>query len=548
MFTGDLKASEGVAILGRVSAVAAAGTYLNSIPGHYLILDPQLRIVDATDAYLRATMTEREEIVGRGLFEVFPDSSGDADANGEDDLRDSLARVIRTHCPDSLVVQKHGMRAPADPGGDLESRHLNLVNTPVIAADGTLSHIVHQAVDVTGFVNFRAEAEEQRQSIQELRSKLESTRAANEAKNMFLSRMSHELRSPLNAVIGYSELLQLDGTPGTEDMHAAESIFRAGAHLLELINEVLDITRVESGNLSMSIEPVSTEAAIQSAVELMTPFADGAGIALDLPEKPCSIYVKADPQRLVQVLVNLLSNAIKYNRPNGRVSVGVTEPSAGYARLIVSDTGIGIAEHNLRRLFQPFERLGAEATGIEGTGLGLSLTRALVWEMGGRIDVESEVGKGSRFSVELASIEPALLGGMEGDDSAALSVVEYPKQRTLLYIEDTAANVKLVERILQRRPRVNLIAATVGALGIEIARERAPDMVLLDLHLPDVSGSEVLARLKADELTRDTPVVVLSADATDHQRSEVLALGASAYLMKPIRIAELLRAVDEILA
>ncbi|MGH2959425.1 MAG: ATP-binding protein [Solirubrobacterales bacterium] len=564
MFSEDAKPDDRVGNSDQRSGDSGA-SFFDSIPGLYLILDPELRILDATDAYLSATMTERTEIVGRDLFEVFPDNPGDTGATGENNLRSSLDRVVRTRRPDSMAVQKYDVRAPPDQGGEFESRYWSPVNTPVLAPNGDLSHIVHQVEDVTGFVNYRAESEERRHDNEELRGALESMqteilrrseelhdsnvqlRAASEAKNMFLSRMSHELRSPLTAVIGYSELLQLDGIPESDEMQAADAIFRAGAHLLELINEVLDITRVESGYMTMSIEPVAIENALQSAIELMTPLANSAGITLDLPKSPSALYAKADPQRLTQVLVNLLSNAIKYNRPHGRVSIEVTQPMPDRAHLTVSDTGAGIDEDGLAKLFQPFERLGAEATEIEGTGLGLSLTRGLVEEMGGSIEVESELGVGTRFIVELTSVEPALISHVEEDDSGTLSVIEYPDARTLLYVEDTAANIRLVERILERRPQVTVLSAMVGTMGVELAREHAPDMVLLDLHLPDVNGSEVLARLKADPATRDTPVVVLSADATNRQRSEVLALGAASYLTKPIRVAELLRAVDEII-
>lgn len=544
---------------------ARGASFFESVPGLYLILDPDLRILDATDSYLAATMTERDEIVGRHLFDVFPDNPSDASASGESNLRSSIERVLRTLKPDSMAVQKYDVRARPELGGEFETRYWSPVNTPVFAPDGSLSHIVHQVEDVTGFVKFQAESEEQRQDNQELRGALQSMqaeilrrseelhesniqlRAASDAKNMFLGRMSHELRSPLTAVIGYSELLQLDADLASEDMQAAESIFRAGGHLLDLINDVLDITRVESGHMTMSIEPVALENAIQSSIELMKPLASSAGITLSLPDRPSALYVKADPQRLTQVIVNLISNAIKYNRPNGQVLLEVTEPSPDTVRLAVSDTGAGIDEHGLAKLFQPFERLGAEATEIEGTGLGLSLTRGLVEEVGGQIHVESEVGVGSTFSVDLKMVEPALLSELESEGPSGLSVVEYPEPRTVLYVEDTAVNIRLVERILRRRPQISVISAMVGMAGLELARQHAPDMVLMDLHLPDVNGSEVLARLKADPATRDTPVVVLSADATNRQRAEVLALGATSYLTKPIRVAELLRAVDETL-
>ncbi|MBJ7353776.1 MAG: response regulator [Thermoleophilaceae bacterium] len=547
------------------SALHGRGYFFETLPGLYLLVDPDLKILDATDAYLAATMTRRDEIVGRGLFDVFPENPDDAGATGENNLRRSMERVKRTLKPDSMAVQKYDVRTPAEDGGQYETRYWSPINTPVVGEDGTLSHIVLQVEDVTDFVDFRAESDEQRVDNRQLRGEVESMqaeilrrsaelheanvrlRAANEAKNLFLGRMSHELRSPLTAVIGYSELLELDAAPGSEEMESAGAIFRAGAHLLELINEVLDISQVESGQMTMSIEPTALDNALVSAVELMRPFAAGHGITLDLPERPSALYVKADPQRLTQVIVNLVSNAIKYNAPHGRVKIRVTESSEKRACISIADTGHGIPVESLVKLFEPFERLGAEATEIQGTGLGLSLSRSLLERMGGTIHVESKVGVGSTFSVELTKVEPQLLEDTEVAKAPELSMLEYPEPRKLLYIEDTAANLRLVERVLERRPQVTVLPAMLGGLGVDLAREHKPDLILLDLHLPDVNGTEVLARLKADPSTEEIPVVILSADATSRQNAEVLALGADSYLTKPIRIADLLSTVDSYL-
>jgi signal transduction histidine kinase len=539
--------------------------FFESVPDLYLLLDADLRILDATDAYLDATMTTRDSIVGRKLFDVFPDNPDDVGATGESNLNSSLERVIKTLKPDAMAIQKYDVKAPPESGGEFETRYWSPVNTPVLQTDGRLSHIVHRVEDVTAFVTFRAESDEQKADNLQLRGDLEAMqadilrrseelhdanvllRAASDAKNMFLSRMSHELRSPLTAVIGYSELLTLDSVPGDDVKQGAEAIFRAGTHLLELINQVLDISQVESGHMTFSLEPVPLENSVQAAREFLAPFAKAREISLTTSEAPTALYVKADAQRLTQVLTNLVSNAIKYNRVGGRVSIDVGEPHADRVRIAVTDTGPGISEEGLSKLFRPFERLGAESTEVEGTGLGLSLSRALVEQMEGKIGVESETGTGSTFWVELSTVEPRLVSDAEAERADALAVVEYSAPKVVLYVEDTAANVRLVEQILSRRPQVSLISATLGILGLELAREHLPDLILLDLHLPDVNGSEVLARLKADDATRETPVAILSADATKRQNDEVLALGAATYLTKPIRIADLLRAVDQFL-
>lgn len=520
-----------------------------SAPGLYLILDPALRIVAVTDAYLAATLTSRDEIVGRELFDVFPDNPDDDSATGVDNLRASLERAIATRQPDAMAVQEYSVR---DPSGNFESRYWSPVNTPVLDAGGALSHIVHQVEDVTEYVNHRAESEEELSAMQaeilrrsaELQESNSQLRKASDAKNEFLSRMSHELRSPLTAVIGYSELLTIDSDPGSDAFQSAEAILRAGRHLLAMINEVLDISRIESGHMTMSVEPTSLSSVLAETMELMRPLAESRGIDLQLaPDSPAE-YVMADHQRLRQVLINIINNAIKYNFEKGVVSVAIDRAPEGLISIEISDSGPGIARGDLDKLFEPFERLGAESTDVEGTGLGLALSRSLVEQMGGKIEVVSEIGKGAWFLIELEPSEPALMSASEAEEAPELEVVEYPTRKKLIYIEDTAANQRLVERVLGRRPKVDVISAMLGGIGFDLAVEHAPDLILLDLHLPDQNGAQVLSRLKAEPTTESIPVVILSADATYRQADEVIALGADAYLTKPIRLAELLQTVD----
>ena len=354
--------------------------------------------------------------------------------------------------------------------------------------------------------------------------------------------MSHELRTPLNAVLGFGQLLQLDGLrPDQQD--SVDHIVRAGAHLLELIDEVLDISRVEAGHLRLSLEPVSVEEVVADALGMVRPLAAARGVALSEVVPGGDHHVRADRQRLRQVLVNLLANAVKYNRDDGEVTVRC-EPAGGSLRLVVDDTGIGLSPHDQARLFQPFERLGAEHTDVEGTGLGLALTKQLVEVMGGAIGVTSEVGVGSSFWVEL----PLTEAPSETAASPVLPSAARPPSadvaRTVLYVEDNLSNVKLVERVVARRPEVDFMVAMHGSLAIELAREHRPSLILLDLHLPDMSGEEVLRRLRADARTADTPVVVLSADATSGQVERLRASGAADYLTKPFDIPRLLAVID----
>jgi signal transduction histidine kinase/CheY-like chemotaxis protein len=520
-------------------------------PGLYLVLDPELQIVAASDAYLEATMTRRDQIVGRGLFDVFPDNPDDPEATGVSNLSASLERVRRHQVADTMAVQKYDIQRPESEGGGFEERYWSPKNMPVLGEDGELSYIIHRVRDVTEFVRLTERGTEQEAEIylrgQELQRLNKELEKANEAKNEFLSRMSHELRTPLTAIMGFSELFALADLDQKKREWAA-TIVRAGKHLLQLVDEVLDISRIEAGELPLSVEPVAITALLDDAIELVQPMADGRGITINQPKvSDRSGYVRADNQRLKQVLINLLSNAVKYNREGGEVNISVEAAASDRMRIAVTDTGPGIEAESMGKLFTPFERLNAAAD-VQGTGLGLALSRSLVEAMGGILDVESTPGEGSTFTVELARGEPAAVAAIDGDRRELVAARLYDGERRLLYIEDTVANVRLVEEILEARPSVKVLPAGMGCLGLDLALDHRPDLILLDLHLPDVGGEQVLAWLRADERTREIPVVILSADATERSRGPLLEDGASAYLTKPIGVRELLGVVDEYLA
>jgi signal transduction histidine kinase/DNA-binding NarL/FixJ family response regulator len=366
--------------------------------------------------------------------------------------------------------------------------------------------------------------------------------AANQAKSDFLSRMSHELRTPLNAVIGFAQLLEMDDLTVTQ-RDSVHQIVRGGEHLLDLINEVLDIARIETGRLRLSLEPVRLDDVVHEVVDLVRPLAVARGIAIPYKvPQTCGCHVYGDRQRLKQVLLNLIGNAVKYNRDHGRVDVDCEPVSDGRVRVRVADTGPGIAPEKLEMVFTPFERLDAETTGIEGTGLGLALARGLVDAMGGELGVESTVGVGSTFWVDLA-LTSAPVELAEAADSPP-APPEPARVSTVLYIEDNLSNVRLVERILAHRPHIRPIVAMQGQMGIELAQRHHPDLVLLDLNLPDMDGEEVLARLKAEPGCSDIPVVVVSADATARQIARLRASGASDYLTKPLDVARFLQVLD----
>jgi signal transduction histidine kinase/CheY-like chemotaxis protein len=532
-----------------------------SAPGSFLVLDPDLVIVAVSDAYLRATMTSREQILGRGLFEVFPDNPDDPQATGEGNLRASLDRVCRDRVPDTMAVQQYDIRRPQAAGGGFEVRHWSPLNTPVLGPDGELAYIVHRVTDVTEFVQLKQQQQLTTSSLQQDNARMEAEvlqrskelqeanrrlRAADLAKSEYLSRMSHELRTPLNAILGFAQLLEMDELR-EDQQESLGYILSAARHLLALINEVLDIAAIEAGRLSLSLEPIWVADVVSETVSLIRPLADQQGILLVSPTRTCLAHVLGDHQRLKQILLNLLSNAVKYNRPAGSVHLTCEDVANERLRVKVADTGPGIPPEALERLFVPFERLGSEHSAIEGTGLGLPLSKRLAEAMGGALELATDP-QGSTFWVELPLVEaPASAGA--GQATVRLPEPERSEQSgpdlTVLYIEDNVSNLQLVERVMQRRG-IALISAMRPQLGLDLASEHRPDLILLDLHLPDMPGQEVFRRLQANAKTADIPVVVLSADARPTLITRMLDQGVRAFLTKPLDVKQLLELIDTI--
>jgi PAS domain S-box-containing protein len=390
----------------------------------------------------------------------------------------------------------------------------------------------------------------QRQRAEDsVRQAREQAEAANRTKSEFLSRMSHELRTPLNAILGFTQLLELD-EPSESQAESIAHITRAGKHLLSLINEVLDIARIESGRLALESEPVAIASFLRDVMELVRPLAARHQIEISLDRSSAQFpgHVLADRQRLKQVMLNLLSNAVKYNRRGGSVTIRAAIDGSN-VRISVADTGIGIASEKIGRLFLPFERLGAEATDIEGTGIGLALSRGIVEALGGNLTAESIEGKGSVFSFTLPRTEEPAQQAAAPPTSAQVTPAAQPAAgtapSTLLYIEDQDLNLRLVERILNPHRQYRLLTAMQGGIGLDLAREHAPDLILLDLNLPDMSGDEVLRRLKSDPAVRHIPVLMVSADAMNERIEQLMQLGATGYLTKPYKVAEFLRVIAE---
>ncbi|MET0356396.1 MAG: PAS domain S-box protein [Cellvibrio sp.] len=420
--------------------------------------------------------------------------------------------------------------------------------TPLHDASGKLIGGINMMIDVT---------ERKRLDKVLLENNIELKKAknladkANLAKSDFLSNMSHELRTPLSAILGFAQLLASSKTPPSPaQKRSIDQILHAGWYLLDLINEILDLTLIESGKLSFSIEQVSLSALLDECYTMIEPQALKRNVTMDFSKPEQEVWVKADHTRLKQVLINLLSNAVKYNRIYGKVTVTFNEETEGRIRLFVEDTGEGLTPEKISQLFQPFNRLGKENSAVEGTGIGLVMTKRLIELMGGEIDVKSVVGQGTVFSIELDLFKQNQIEDNNDSErnSAALKV---PKSigntQTLLYIEDNPANLMLVEDIIESRTDLKLLSARDGYTGIEIARNTLPDLILMDINLPGINGTDALKILAKDPLTSHIPVIALSANAIPRDIEKGLASGFFRYLTKPIKIHEFIETLEQAL-
>jgi signal transduction histidine kinase/ActR/RegA family two-component response regulator len=364
---------------------------------------------------------------------------------------------------------------------------------------------------------------------------------AHAARGQFLAAMNHELRTPLNSIIGFAQLLEMQGV-SDDQRESLRPILRSGRQLMALVNELLEIAKIETDRLELSPEPVLIRELVAEVVDLMRPAAAHRNVALAAegvagPDR----FVKADRFRLKQVLLNLVSNAVKFNVGGGRATVTLSTPAAGRVRLSVADTGPGLRPSDLARIFIPFDRLDAGRQGIEGTGLGLPLAKGLITHMGGAIGVDSTSGSGSTFRIELDETSAP------GTHSATRPVAAHAAvgKAVVLQIDDNVANTDLIEHVLSKRPGIEVMTALQGRLGVELARDHRPSVILLDLNLPDLHGLQVLRALSTDGATADIPVIVISADVTPGLQARALALGARGVLEKPIDIPKFLDLVDD---
>ena len=410
--------------------------------------------------------------------------------------------------------------------------------------DGKLQGVFAAARDIT-------ESKRLDRVLQDKNTELENAKyvaeKANLAKSDFLSSMSHELRSPLNAILGFAQLMEsASPLPTHSQKSSIDQILQAGWYLLELINEILDLALIESGRLSLSLEPMSLSEVLLDCKAMIEPQAQKSGIRMSFPRLDQLYFVYADRTRVKQVLINLLSNAIKYNRVGGTVEVTCSANAAERIRISVKDTGNGLSPEKLAQLFQPFNRLGQEASAEEGTGIGLVVSKRLVELMGGEIGAASTVGVGSMFWFELnLAVSPQLIADMDESTAAAHVQGRHGAElRTLLYVEDNQANMNLVEQLMERRPDMRLLSAGDGASGIKLARIHLPDVILMDINLPGISGIQALKILREDPVTAHIPVIAISANAMPHDIKKGLEAGFCRYLTKPIRVNEFMAALD----
>ncbi len=482
------------------------------------------RYFDVNDSFIKTLGYTRDEIIGK--------------------TADELAIFVDTHA--LYAINENLKRNIPVREVELEIRTKSgKIITNLFSAD--YIHIGSELCLLTVMLDIT----ERKQAEEEIQSARTEAEQANLAKSEFLSRMSHELRTPMNSILGFAQLLDLG------DLNAAQKkgvyyILNSGKHLLNLINEVLDISRIEAGRLSLSLEPISIQSVIKEMMEIVQPNARLRNLKTELQHSPeGELFVQADRQRLKQVLLNLINNAIKYNREGGSLTISsqvqyTNVPEISWVRISITDTGMGIRQDDLGRLFHPFERIGAEKTETEGTGLGLTVVKKLMDAMGGMVGVKSSHGEGSTFWIELQLVDGHKNITEQINDPSTPKLSGSERSGTILYIEDNISNSELVRGIIEsHRPSIHLITNIYGKLAVKSAIDNSPDLILLDLDLPDIHGSEVLANIQANEKTNAIPVIIVSADVMPQQIEKLMKAGAKKYLSKPIDVMAFLQSIDE---
>ncbi|MBT3921414.1 MAG: response regulator [Nitrospina sp.] len=495
-----------------------------------------------------------KKIIGEKITQFFPHF-------GEPPYPDRLENIFQNGPPVIFSSQLHKHVIPC-PLQDGSLRILHTIVTSYKAPEEvtpyalfTIQDVTNQTFQIREYNSLHKKLKEEIQQRKEAENKIlkakQEAEKANRAKSTFLSQMSHEFRTPLNSILGFTQLLQRDfkSPLNSQQSKNLERVAAAGKHLLGLINEVLDLATIEAGKTNFTPEPVHIQAVLQEVVSLSQPSTKTNKIFLNIEgTQQSDIFIEADYLRIRQVFFNLISNAIKFNKPQGSVYVRFANTGNGKIRIYVEDTGVGISEEDLPRLFNPFERFGTGSTFVEGTGIGLTICRNLVESMGGQIKVVSALGKGSTFTLEFP-----VLNNQRGEVPAkGLSVAPGKelslKEKRILYIEDIDTNIELVRQILLDRPNYQLIHSLSASRGIEIALNETPDLILMDINMPEMDGLTAFNKLAEKPETKSIPVIAVSADAMGTDIEKALNIGFRSYITKPINVDKFLETIDSLLA
>lgn len=521
LVTRDVTAEE-TAAQATQAAQARMRALLDAFPGFMCACDEHHRYTYVNERLARVFGRPAQQIIGQLASDVL----------GEQRFLLNLPEVERAWRGEPSVAER---QYPSPDGRDRLALEVHYVAGPTLP-DGRRSYYVF-GIDIT----------DRKLAQEALTTAKDDAERANRAKSRFMSLMSHELRTPMNAILGFGQLLLSDRThPLTPDQQQyAEEILVGGRHLLTLINDVLDLGRIESGRLAMAMAPVALRPVVEECLALMAPLAQQRPVRLLLPEpETLQCHVQADPLRLKQVLLNLLSNAVKYNRRDGEVTVRCV-PGPQQVELRVSDTGIGLTSDQSQRLFVAFERLGARQSNVEGSGIGLALSRQLVRAMGGEIGAHSELDVGSTFWLRLRAAQQAPATAPRPATTPAGGLDAQPQLHKVLYVEDNEVNALLMRAMLARLPSVHLVHTADPLQAVELARAMRPELLLLDIQLPGIDGFELLRRLRADPATRSVPAIAVSAGAMPADIQHALQAGFAAYLTKPLELSDLLHAVQQ---
>jgi signal transduction histidine kinase/ActR/RegA family two-component response regulator len=507
--------------------------FFESAPGLYLVLERDLRIVAATDAYLKATMTKREEIVGRYLFDVFPDNPEDPGATGTRNLRTSLATVLRTGRPHSMPVQKYDIRRPQSEGGGFEERCWSPVNTPVFDGD-RLTHIIHRVEDVTDLVRMQQLDIQKQEAHEEMRLHAEKLKEADRAKDEFIAIISHELRTPMTSILGWARMLTLGGLDKETEREALESIGRSTNAQAKLIEDLLDESRIASGKLRLELRPLDLASVVEGAATPLRPAAEEKDIKISIHVSPDRYPIAGDPARLQQVISNVLTNAVKFSPEGANVSVRL-ERSGSMAIIEVTDTGRGISPAFLPYVFDRFRQGEGLSSGRQGgLGLGLAIARHLVELHGGTVDAASEgEGKGTTITIRLPLHDEAAVEDDFVDRDASSRARVFPRLDNVrvLIIEDEVDNRNVLSAVLKQCGAEVKCEATADAAGPIVSKWK-PDVLVCDIALPDTDGCSFLQSLRSQGST--TPALALTVLGRPGEQARIIAAGFQVFRQKPI--------------